>query len=189
MQPGLRGKAPAGEVKAVVEERRHHRRRGLARMEVDRHVERLGRLEDGPVFGVEILAHRMGVDDHPAEAELPGGALNLPRRRRRILGRDGGKARESSRMSFDRSRKGVIRFRGQSYRQRPVEHLHARRREREDMHVDADRIHVSDTAGADVEQGDHPTACSRASAPGWFRPSWRSRARHRDLPARRAIAP
>ncbi len=130
VKPGLGGEPPTGEIQAVVEIGRHHRRRGLARMEIDRHVLRLGGLEDRPILRrVEILPHRVGVDDQAAETELLSGPLDLPCRRRRILRRDRGEAREPRRIGLHRSRERVVRFSGKPRRQRRVEHLHARRGE------------------------------------------------------------
>ncbi len=152
VQSGLGGEAPAGEEEPVVEEGRHHRRRGLARMKVDRQVLRLRRLEDRLVLGgVEILAHRVRVDDDAVEAKL-GGALDLARRFHGLLRRDRSQAGKSRRMSLHGVRKRVVGLGRQSRRQRALEHLDARRGEREDLHVDADLIHVSDAAGADIEQ-------------------------------------
>jgi hypothetical protein len=122
-------------------------------MEVDRHVLRLRRLEDRLVLGsVEILAHRVGVDDDAAEAKPAGGALDLARRLRRLLRRDRGQAGKARRMGFHGRRERIIGLGRQPRRQRAVEHLDARRGEREDLHVDADLIHMGDATGADIEQ-------------------------------------
>ena len=80
------------------------------------------------------------------EPQLLDGALELLRGRRWVLRGDRGQARIARRVLRDGLGELVIRRARETYGQVRVENLHAGRRERQDLHVDAARIHVPEAA-------------------------------------------
>jgi hypothetical protein len=104
--------------------------RWLARMDVERHVERRGGFQDRPIFRiVEVFAIRMRVDDEALQAELRHRAVEF---RHRCCGRLHRHARESGiarRIGLDRVGEPVVRQPCQREAFVRIELLNARRGE------------------------------------------------------------
>src|ERR1700729_787123 len=95
VHPGLDAEPEDRTVQAGLEHRADQPPGRRVRVQVDRGVERLGRLEDGPELRiVQVLVVSVRVNDYAVEAEAPGAALDLRDRARGILRRDRGEAGE-----------------------------------------------------------------------------------------------
>jgi len=115
-----------------------HRLRRPRRVHVDRHVERLGALEDRPEeFVVHVAAADVAVDQRAAKAELAHAALQLGCGLVRHHGRQRGEPGEALGMFLHGSAKKLIGVARQRQRFRRVQLLGARRVDRQHLHVDA----------------------------------------------------
>ncbi len=126
---------------------------GRAGVNVDRHVERLGAIEDRPKpFVVDEQALGETVDHGAFEAEvldrafeLVGGLLGIGRRQ-------GGKGGKPIGLRFHRFRQSVIDASGDRRRFRPIKGLSARRAVGDHLKVDTSRVHFGNTALPQVLQ-------------------------------------
>ena len=92
----------------------------------------------------------MAVDDGALQAELAHAALEFLGCAGRILWRDGGQAGESVGMFSNRVGELIVEGSRQRRGFGRVEHLHARRGERKDLHRDAGVVHVAQAPLAKV---------------------------------------
>jgi len=120
-------------------------------MQVDGRIQGLGRLENGPECRVvQVLALGVRVDDDALEAEFARPALDLLGRARGILRRDRGQAAEPVRVPSAGLRQLVVGQRGHGDGPVPVQDLGTRAGQRDDLPVDARRVHVRDPPFAQV---------------------------------------
>jgi hypothetical protein len=164
VQCGFDRKAEHGAVEPARHERLDHVVRRRVRVDVDGHVERLGRREDLPEFlVVEVLALRVRVHDRALEPEFAHAALELLGGGRGILWRDGGEPCEARRVGRDRRGELVVGCARECSARRGIEDLHARRSQRQDLQGDTRRIHVFDAPRAQVLKalGDGARALAR----------------------------
>src|SRR5690606_34108959 len=89
---------------------------------------------------------RVRVDDRALQPERAYAALQLLRGSGRILRCHGGEGGVAVRMLAYGVGDFVVRRASQGSGGGPVEHLHARRRQEEELHVDAACVHVVDAA-------------------------------------------
>jgi hypothetical protein len=121
-------------------------------MQVDRHAQRFGSLQDRPVeLVVEIASAIVAVDRRALEA-LTDAALQLFDRVLGRSGRHGGEAGETGRMLFHRIGEVVIGVAGHGDGVRRLHLFDAGCRQGQDLHVDAGSIHFGDALGVDVAQ-------------------------------------
>jgi hypothetical protein len=122
-------------------------------MNVNRHVERFGRREDVPeLLVVEVFAVGVRVHDGALQAEGAHAALELGGGCGWILRRDSCEARVARRVRRDRGRELVVDGACQRDARRRVEDLHSGGRQRQDLEVDARRVHVADAPRAQILQ-------------------------------------
>ncbi len=141
----------AGEAAEFVRVHPFGRRAG--RMDVERGVEMLQRLQDrreGRL--VEIVAARMGIQHRAVEAEPGHAALDLRDRALHVLRREGGEAGEPVGIFPAGRRQPVVRQRGEFAAFARVQHLHARRRQQQKLAVDPELVHALDPALADIAE-------------------------------------
>jgi hypothetical protein len=129
----------------VLEIRVDHRLVRLRRMQIDRHVELLGALEDRPEeLLVQETALAQAHEHRALEAELGHRALKLVGGRLGVRHRQRREAGEARRVLADLFVQIVIGTAGQWDRLVGIELVHCRRGLREHLHVDAGRIHLAD---------------------------------------------
>ncbi len=120
-------------------------------MDVDRHVQGLGGLEDRPeLLVVQIFVVGVGADDHALQPQLGHPPLDLLGGGGRVLGRAGGEGGEAVRALGDLLGDPVVGEGGEAYRLVLVHDLHARRGQRQDLHVDARGVHVGEALIAHI---------------------------------------
>ena len=133
------------------------------RVKIDRHVERLAGFEDRPEFRiVEPFAIGVAVEDRALESELVHGTLDLLGRVCRILRREGRERGVARGIAPDRFGRFVIHRNRKRARVIGVQRIDAGRREQQELHVDAGRVHVGDAARPEIEQ---PVADEASAAP------------------------
>jgi len=118
--------------------------------------------ENRPEEAVVKIAPTMVAVDHDAlESALPGRALKLGDRRRRIADRQRNEPEESRRMAPERVGESGVRFARQRFCFFDLELLDAGRRQRQRLDVDSGGVHCRHAAVADVgklsEQRRQPT--------------------------------
>ncbi len=112
-------------------------------MQVDRNVEGFRRGEDVPEFRVvEVFAQGVGVQDRAFQTQLADTPLELLRAFPRILRRHCRKSRVTVGVLLDGFRQLIVAGDRNRHRGRGVEHLHTGGGERQDLLVDAARVHV-----------------------------------------------
>ena len=137
-----------------------HAGQRVARMQVERRVERGHRAPERPVLRKIVVDRRIGLVDlgkavhiRAHEAELLHAALKLPRRRVGILHRKRGEAEEPVGALGDFLGEEVVGLRGDRDGLGPVvDSLHRRRVERQDHDLDPVRVHLADPPVVEVEQ-------------------------------------
>src|SRR5262249_3623051 len=118
-----------------------------------RRVESFGCGKDVPELGiVKILALGMRVDDRALQPELSNSAFQFRRGSAWILGRYSRQAGVAIGASRDGCSQLVVRVARKPNGLIGVENLHARRRQRQDLKVDARGVHVRDAARAEILQ-------------------------------------
>jgi hypothetical protein len=153
VHPGLDGEPVDRTVQPGLQQRADHRPRRGVRVQVDRRVQVLRGLEDGPELRVvQVLALGVGVDDDAHQAELASAALDFLGRGGRVLGRDRGQPAEPVRVPSARLGQLVVGQRGHGDSAVPVQDLDARAGQRDDLPVDAGGVHVGDPPFAEVLQ-------------------------------------
>src|SRR6516165_7975248 len=122
-------------------------------MQIDRHVERGGTLEDAPERRlVEEAAARETVDHGAPEAEPRHGAVELRHRGGRIRRRQRRQAREAIGMRPDRLEQEVVDLARRGNCRRRIERLAARLVVGEDLHAYPGRVHGGDPFLAEIEE-------------------------------------
>ena len=151
VQPGLHGESVDGAVKSGLDHRADHVPRRGVRVQVDGGVQGLRGLEYGPELRVvQVLALGVRVDDDALEAELVLAPLDLLGRAPGILRRDRRETSESARVLPAGLRELVVGQGGHGDPSVPVEDLDAGAGQRDDLPVDACRVHVGDPPFAQV---------------------------------------
>ncbi len=122
------------------------------RMQVERHVERLGALEDRPeALVVEKHAACQPVHHGALEAELGHRAFEFVGRRLGVGGRQHRKAGEAVGMGAHGLGEAVVGAARKAHRERGIlDPLHRRRAVRQHLHVDPGRVHLGDAALPDI---------------------------------------
>ena len=140
-------------------------------MEIDRHVQRLGTLEDRPELPfIMETAVGQAMDHRALEAKLRHRALQLVGGGLRVGCRQRGEAGKADRMRAHRRRQPVVGLPRQAHRGLRIGHLlHRRRGVRDHLQVDAGLVHFLD---AHARQG--LPAAAPAAARGWHRADRRS---------------
>ncbi len=120
-------------------------------MDVDAAVERFGGFEDRPELGiVEIFVVGVAVDHEAVQAELVDRALHLLGGALGAVRREAGEAGEARRIFLAESGEDVVGEDRQLHRGVGVEHLHAGRGEREQVHVDAQLVHLPEATSSAI---------------------------------------
>src|SRR5580658_976613 len=121
-------------------------------MQVDGHAERFGAFKYGPEeLVVKVTSVDVAIDQCAHEAQVADGALELAGCRRRVDHWQCGKSEESVRILRDRRRYGIVRQSSKFPRERRLKALCARRRVREDLHIDTGLVHKSDPPLAQIK--------------------------------------
>ncbi len=132
-------------------------------MDVDRPVQRLGRFQDRPVFRVvEIFAVGVRVQDEAVELERADRARHFFRRPLGVLRREGGEPGIARGMAPDRLGEAVVGERRDLTGEVGVEHLHAGRGERQQVHRHAVLVHGREPFLVEIDEA----AVERASRHG-----------------------
>ena len=155
MRTGVDAEAPGAqrELFVAVEIGLHDRRMRFARMQVDRHAERLGAFEDAPErLLVEKPALRVTVDHRSLEVQAPNRTVELVRRGGRVRSRQRGKAGEAIGMRADRLEQEIVRFPCRRNGFFGGECLTAGLIVRKHLPRDAGRIHGGETRLAEIQQ-------------------------------------
>jgi hypothetical protein len=157
VHPGLDGEPVDRAVQPGLEQRADHGPRRGVRVQVDRRVQGLRGLEDGPELRVvQVLALGVGVDDDADQAEFGGAAFDFLGRSRRVLRRDSGQPAEPVRVPTAGLGQLVVGQRGHGDGPVRVQDLDAGAGQRDDLPVDAGGIHVGDPPVAEILQaGQH----------------------------------
>ena len=135
-------------------------RQRIARVQIERHVERLDRAPERPVLRQVVIGHvvrrcdlREAVDQRADQAELLDAAGELGSGGFRVLHRQRGKSGEAIGALAHFGGQRVVGLLG--HRDRPldvVDRLHRRRVQRQDHHLDAVPVHFAQAHVLDVEQ-------------------------------------
>src|SRR6266480_1230406 len=135
-------------------------------MDIERHVERLGALEDRPEAPVvEEYPVGRSVHHRTLEAQLGDRALELVRRRFRVGGGKRGEAGEAVRVRTHRLVQAVVRALCERDRGRCVETLRRRGTVRDHLNVDPGFVHLPDAQRAQVVQPPAQLRAARLAAP------------------------
>src|SRR5579863_2573433 len=122
-------------------------------MQIDRNAECHGTFEDRPErLVVEIAATRVTVDQRAFETELANGALQFGHRLVGRGDRQRGKAGEPLRMRLYGAVQKIVGVARQRDLVRSFKLLHARRIERQHLHVDAGGVHFGNALAADLAE-------------------------------------
>ena len=122
-------------------------------MQINRHAELFRGFEDRPKeLVVEIAPAVVAVDHGAGEFLLAHAPLELLRGLVRFSGRQHGKATDALWIFLDRGGEEIVGVADDCRRVGLLQLLDARRGERDDLHVDAGRVHGGDTLVAEVAQ-------------------------------------
>jgi hypothetical protein len=125
-------------------------------MQIDRGTERFGGFQHRPEkFVVEIATPLMPVDHRAGEGLISKAVFELFGRLIRYRDRQGSEAGQSFRLLGHGFGQRVIGIARESSCLSRFQLLHARRGQRDDLHVDAGGIHLGDPSLADVAQIAH----------------------------------